>query len=221
MSLSDFLCAVYDYAVILFRPMAAWIPNKLFMLDIETSGVDPLKDEVLQIAILEMNFLGGYWEKGKIFNFFQHSDRKPDSKFTIEHMQEIFAKCNAAPVVPAAEVRQKILAFCRECGSDAPNIFFAGWNAGIFDLPFLAHHGYLFPAKYENDRLVGDCHYRIYEISGALNLVANVRGSNEINAVLKEAQKMSPKLEGSRHDALFDCERQMNILNALIRMLRP
>lgn len=201
--------------------MAAWIPNKLFMIDIETSGVNPTSDDVLQIAVMEMNFLGGYWEKGKVFNFFQHSDKKPNSKFTIEHMQDIFAKCNAAAQVPAEEVRQQILAFCKECGADAPNIFFCGWNAGIFDLPFLAHHGYLFPAKYENDRLVGDCHYRIYEISGALQLVANVRGSNEINVVLKEAQKMSPKLEGNRHDALHDCERQMHILNALIKMMRP
>jgi DNA polymerase III epsilon subunit-like protein len=201
--------------------MAHWIPNKMFMIDIETSGVDPKKDEVLQIAILEMNFQQGFWVKGKTFNFFQHSDRKPTTKFTIEHMKEIFEKCNAAPLVPAEEVRQQILAFCKECGADAPNIFFSGWNAGIFDLPFLAHHGYLFPAKYENDQLVGDCHYRVYEISGALNLAANVKGTNEINIVLKEAQKMGPKLEGARHEALYDCERQMNILNALITMLRP
>lgn len=191
------------------------------MIDIETTGVDPLKEEVLQIAIVEMNFLGGYWEKGKYFNFIQHTDRKPTTKFALEHMKDLYAKCAAAPSVPAEKVRQSILTFCRECGADTPNIFFAGWNAGIFDIPFLAHHGYLVPAKYENDVLKGDCHYRIYEISGALQLVANIRGHNEINTVLKEAQKMSPKMEGNRHDALFDCERQMHMLNALIRMLRP
>lgn len=191
------------------------------MIDIETTGVDPRKEEVLQIALIEMNFLGGFWEKGKTFNFFQHTDRKPTSKFALDHMKEIYDKCSKSPKVPAADVRQKMLAFFSECGSDAPNIFFAGWNAGIFDVPFLEHHGYLVPAKYENDKLVGDCHYRIYEISGALNLVANVKGNNEINTILREAQKMSPKLEGSRHDALFDCERQMHIMNALIKMLRP
>jgi hypothetical protein len=196
-------------------------PNKLFMIDIETTGVVPQKEEILQIALMEMNFLGGFWEKGKTFNFYQHTDRKPTTKFAIDHMKEIYERCNKAPFVPHAEVRQRILDFCRECGSDPPNIFFAGWNAGIFDIPFLEHHGYLIPAKYENDKLVGDCHYRIYEISGALNLVANVRGNNEINTVLKEAQKMSPKLEGNRHEALFDCERQMHIMNALIKMMRP
>jgi len=201
--------------------MAVPIPNKIFMIDIETTGVDPLKEEVLQIALLEMNFLGGFWEKGKTFNFFQHTPKQPTTKFALDHMKEIYEKCNKSPAVPPAEVRQMIVDFCVECGANPPNIFFAGWNAGIFDIPFLDHHGYLVPAKYENDQLVGDCHYRIYEISGALNLVANVRGNNEINLVLREAQKKSPKLEGSRHDALFDCERQMHILNALIGMMRP
>lgn len=191
------------------------------MLDIETTGVDPKKEEVLQIAIIEMNFIGGQWEKGKSFNYFQHTSRKPTTKFAIDHMKEIYAKCNQAAALPPAEVRAKILAFFEECGAQAPNIFLAGWNAGIFDVPFLEYHGYLVPAKYENDKLVGDCHYRIYEISGALNLVANVRGNNEINSILKEAQKMSPKLEGNRHDAIFDCERQLHILNALIKMMRP
>lgn len=191
------------------------------MLDIETTGIDPTTSEVLQIAIIEMNFLGGFWEKGKVFDFCQHTDQQPTTKFAKDHMKELYAKCNKAPFVEPAKVRQMIIDFCKECGSNPPNIFFAGWNAGIFDIPFLAHHGYLVPAKYENDKLTGDSHYRVYEISGALNLVANVRGNNEINAVLKEAQKMSPPLDGARHEAVFDCERQMHILNALITMLRP
>lgn len=201
--------------------MSSMTPNKLFMIDIETTGIDPIKGKVMQIAIIEMNFLGGFWEKGKTFNFFQHIDEPPTTKFAIEHMKDIYERCNKSPYVEPAKVRKMIVDFCDECGATPPNIFFAGWNAGIFDIPFLAHHGYLVPAKYENDKLVGDCHYRIYEIAGALNLVANVRGNNEINTVLKEAQKMSPKLEGTRHEALYDCERQMHILNSLIKMLRP
>jgi hypothetical protein len=201
--------------------MAVPIPNKIFMLDIETTGVDPLKEEILQVAMIEMNFLGGFWEKGKSFNLFQHTDRKPTTKFALDHMKDIYEKCNNSPKLSPEQVRKKLIDFCEECGSSPPNIFFAGWNAGIFDIPFLAHHGYLVPAKYENDKLIGDCHYRVYEISGALNLVANVRGNNEINTILKEAQKMAPKLDGNRHDALFDCERQMHILNSLILMMRP
>ncbi|MCO5142630.1 MAG: exonuclease domain-containing protein [Oligoflexia bacterium] len=201
--------------------MAAPVPNKMFMIDIETSGVDPQTEEVLQIAIIEMNFIHGYWEKGKVFDLFLHTDRQPTTKFALLHMVDIYKKCNEAPKITKEEVRKKILDFCESCGVLPPNIFFAGWNAGIFDIPFLAHHEYLLPAKYIDDKLVGDCHYRIYEISGALQLIANVKGHNEINTILKEAQKMSPKLEGFRHNALYDCERQMHIINALIRMIRP
>ena len=196
------------------------IPDKLFMLDIETTGVDPKKEEVLQIALVEMDFSAGQWKRGRDFNFFQHTDRKPETKFAIEHMQDIYARCNKEAKIPADDVRQRILTFCKDCGAQPPNIFFAGWNAGIFDIPFLAHHGYLVPAGYVDGRLVGDCHYRIYDLSGALQLAANVKGHNEINQMIKEAQKLAPKLEGARHDALYDCDRQIHILNGLIQILK-
>lgn len=200
--------------------MAAINMNKIFMLDIETTGVDPTKEEVLQIALLEMNFDGHLWQRGRDFNFFQHTLREPTTKFAQDHMQDIYAKCRAAPMVQPEVVRQNILKFCKECGAEPPNIFFTGWNAGIFDVPFLAHHGYLEPARYENDKLVGDCHYRIYELSGALQFLANVRGHNEINSMIKESHKVLPPPEGNRHDALYDCERQLAILNGLILMGR-
>jgi oligoribonuclease (3'-5' exoribonuclease) len=191
-----------------------------FMVDIETTGIDPRTEEVLQIAIIEMNFDKGIWQKGKTWNFYQGTDREPTTKFAKEHMQELYARCKQARKVPPAEVRQMILDFCNECGAKAPNIFFCGWNAGIFDIPFLAHHGYIVPASYDNDVLKGDCHYRVYDLSGALNLMANIRGHNEINMIIKEAQKRSPPLAGSRHDAVYDCERQLHILNGMILMGR-
>jgi hypothetical protein len=195
--------------------------NKQFMLDIETTGVDIKTEEVLQIAMLELNFVDGFWQKGKAFNFFQHTDREPTSKFAREHMQELFKRCKEAEHVPAAEVRQKIIQFCEGCGAKSPNIFICGWNAGIFDLPFLSHHGYLMPARYEEDKLVGDCHYRVYELSGAIQFFANVRGTNEVNPLIKEALKVFPPPKGNKHDALYDCERQLAILNGLLQMASP
>jgi len=195
--------------------------NKQFMLDIETTGVDPRSEEVLQVAILELNFVNGYWEKGKVFNFFQHTDREPTTKFAREHMAELYKKCKEQEKVPAEEVRKRILAFCESCGVKSPNIYFCGWNVGIFDLPFLAHHGYLLPARYEEDQLIGDCHYRVYELSGAIQFFANVRGTNEVNPLIKEALKVVPAPKGNKHDALYDCERQLSILNGLLRMAAP
>jgi DNA polymerase III alpha subunit (gram-positive type) len=200
--------------------MATPVVNQLFMLDIETTGVDPKTEEVLQVAVMEMEFKAGFWEKGRTLNLILHSDRQPTTKFARDHMVELYGKSNLAPKRPAEEVRQEILGFFKNCGAQPPNVFLAGWNAGIFDVPFLAHHNLLFPARYENDQLQGDVHYRIYELSGAIQLVANMRGHNELNAVLREAQKKSPRLEGNRHDALFDCERQLHILNALIEMAK-
>lgn len=192
----------------------------MFMLDIETTGVEPKKEEVLQIALVEMEWDGSQWKRGRDFNFFQHTDRKPETKFALDHMKDIYERCNKEAKIPAKDVRQRILNFCKECGAETPNIFFAGWNAGIFDVPFLEHHGYIQPAKYVDGKLVGDCHYRIYDLAGALQLTANVKGHNEVNSVIKEAQKLAPKLEGSRHDALYDCDRQIHILNGLIKILR-
>lgn len=195
--------------------------NKQFMLDIETTGVDPRTEEILQIAILELNFVNGFWEKGKVFNFFQCTDREPTTKFAREHMVELYKKCKDMERIPAAEVRKKILEFCEGCGVKSPNIYFCGWNVGIFDLPFLAHHGYLIPARYEEDQLIGDCHYRVYELSGAIQFFANVRGTNEVNPLIKEALKVFPAPKGNKHDALYDCERQLSILNGLLRMAAP
>ena len=195
--------------------------TKVFMLDIEASGVDPKIDEVLQIAIVEMNFSSlGTWDIGREFNFYQHTDKEPASDFAKKHLAEIYKICREKPYVKPEEVRQSILKFFSDCGAISPNIFLCGWNAGIFDLPFLSYHGYLCPAGYQEGKLQGDCHYRIYELSGALHFFANVRGTNELNPFINEALKKNPLPKGARHDALYDCKRQIHILNGLLLLER-
>lgn len=194
--------------------------KKQFMLDIETTGIDPSTEVVLQIAVIEMNFTKkGLWEKGRKFEFYQHTPRQPETEFAKTHMQEIYARCNKEPETPIQEAREMLLKFFRDCGAEPPNVYICGWNVGIFDLPFLAHHGYLMPARYDNGVLKGDCHYRTYEISGALQLMANLRGKAEVNPIIKESEKREPApTDGNRHNAMFDCERQVNIINGLLKM---
>lgn len=197
--------------------------NKQFMLDIETTGIDPKNNTVLQVAIIEMTFSqSGYWEKGKEFNFFQHVDKEPESEFAKKYMTKLYEYCQKQPFVPAKEVRQAILDFFKSCQVEPPNIFISGWNVGIFDLPFLAYHKYIEVAHYSGDgKMEGDCHYRSYEISGALQFVANLYGETDVNPFLKKAEKLSPPIaKGSRHDALYDCNRQICILNGLIKMVK-
>ncbi len=190
------------------------------MLDIETTGIDPKTETVLQIAVIEMNFTkNGLWDKGRTYEFYQHTPQQPETEFAKAHMKEIYARCNKTQETPVAKAREDLLDFFKQCGANSPNVFICGWNVGIFDLPFLAHHGYLVPAKYDNGVLTGDCHYRTYEISGALQLMANLRGRAEVNPIIKEAEKQFPApAEGNRHNAMFDCERQINIVNGLLKM---
>lgn len=195
--------------------------RKQFMLDIETTGVDYKIDEVLQIALVEMNFKSeGVWEKGRQFNFFQHTDREPEEKFAKEHMSGLFHRCQSLDRTPVEEVRQQILDFFKSCNAVPPNVYICGWNVGIFDIPFLDYHGYLKLAKYVGGKLTGDCHYRTYEINGALQFVANLKDKLEINALINEALMRCPVPEGQLHDALYDCERQIHILNGLLKIIK-
>ena len=193
------------------------------MLDIETTGIDPTSNTVLQIAIIEMKFTqSGYWEKGKEFNFFQHVDTEPESEFAKKHMKKLYEYCQQQPLVPAKEIRQAILDFFQSCQVEPPNIFIAGWNVGIFDLPFLTYHNCIKIAHYSRSgKMEGDCHYRTYEISGTLQFVANLYGETEVNPFLKKAEKLFPaSSKGNRHDALYDCNRQIDILNGLIKLVK-
>ena len=194
--------------------------NQQFMLDIETSEVDQHTGEVLQIAIIEMTFgKDGIWHKGRKYNFFQHTDNEPKNEFAKKHLQGLYEHCQSQPFVPIPEVREQILSYLKDCGAKSPNIFFAGWNVGLFDLPYLSHHGYLKPAMYVDGVLTGDCHYRVYEMSGALQLVANMMGETEVNPLIKESiKRFPPPKNGNRHDAMFDCERQVNIINGLLEI---
>jgi hypothetical protein len=196
--------------------------KKQFMLDIETTGVDPKTDDVLQIAIVEMSYTPeGYWEIGRQLNFFQNTKRQPENSFAREQMADLFAHCQQQPLVAVPDARQKILDFFKLCGAKSPHVYICGWHVGIFDLPFLAHHGYLNPARYEEGKLVGDCHYRVYDIGGVLQFVANLRGKSEINPLINETLSLFPVPQpGSRHDALFDCLRQVQVLNGLIKIVK-
>ena len=195
--------------------------KKQFMLDIETTGVDPDIDDVLQIALLELNFNDDHWEKGQHFNFFQHTDRKPESPFAKQHMLGLFERCQNTPYTSVDKVRQQILDFTKDCGAASPNVYICGWHVGIFDLSFLGQHKYFKVAQYNKDGVLeGDCHYRTYEISGALQLVANLTQTSDLNSLVRRSLEDSELPEGQRHDALYDCERQLCIMNGLLKIAK-
>lgn len=199
--------------------------EKHFMIDIETTGIDPTKEDLLQVGILELNLVNGRWAYGRSLELLQHSGRRPMSSFAKEHMAALYDKCNAAPWISPEELRAKILAFFRECGAEPPNVYLMGWNASNFDVPFLVHNRVLVPSSYVpgpegKDVMVGDFHYRIYELGGAVSLAQNILGYQDRNALLKTAKGMFEMAlpAGKEHDALYDCYAQTQLLNGLIAM---
>src|ERR1041384_482286 len=114
--------------------------EKHFMIDIETTGIDPTKEDLLQIGVLELTFSGSYWLPGRSLEITQHSGRKPGSEFAKKHMTALYERCNKAEWRSPESIRAELLEFFGACGEKAPNIYAMGWNASNFDLPFLYHH---------------------------------------------------------------------------------
>jgi DNA polymerase III, epsilon subunit and related 3''-5'' exonucleases len=195
--------------------------NPLFMVDLETTGVNLKTDEILQIAILELRKVRGFWEPGRLYERCLGTSRQPADPFAREHMAELYAKCNQIAAVPVDFVRKEILAFFRECGVEKLAMM-TGQNASGFDLPFLVEGGYLQPSRYEGKEQVGDFHYRVYEMGGAIAFAQDVLGVSDKKALEKAAEALYPEIELPKdrksHDAVFDCYRQTRTLNGLIRL---
>ncbi len=203
--------------------------NKLIMVDIETTGIDPKKEDLLQVGLLQMSFVDGYWVGGTRLSIQVHSDRQPTTVFAKEHMVDLYKLSNEAPYISAKEIREQIIEFAKSFDMRPPNIKFAGWNAGIFDVPFLVEKGILEPSVYEQrdgkEIRVGDFHYRIYDITGALEFVKNIYQTESLDDIKAKFDVLTDRRhaalpEGKKHDALYDCVNQMNTLNDLLGLMR-
>jgi hypothetical protein len=202
-----------------------------FMIDIETTGIDPETNDLLQIGIVAVRFArDGYWHKGNSFQTFHHTDMVPQSEFAKEHMAELFEQCRKQPLAKPETIRGEIIDFCyKEIGRPAM-IHFMGWNAGIFDLPFLVNKSILWPPGYETvngkDKKIGDFHYHVYDLNGSLDLLKNVLMEDSSKKVqdyldtLKGYPKYELPKDTKEHDAVFDCINQLNTLNAAISVFK-
>jgi hypothetical protein len=203
--------------------------EKHFMIDIETTGIDPAKEDLLQVGVLELDFKEGYWWPGKSLEITQHTGRQPVTAFAKKHMTALYEKCRNQPWLSPELFRENLLQFFRECGANPPDVYLMGWNASNFDIPFLMHHRVLVPSTYQQnadgtETRVGDFHYRIYELGGAVSLAQNVLGYGEDRTgllnVAKESMTETHLPAGKEHDALYDCYAQVRLLNGLIRMMQ-
>ena len=215
------------------------------MIDIETTGTNKDTDDVLEIGIVPITLDDdGFWETGiRDYNnevvpwdihLTLHSKRQPTNIFAIEHMGKLYKKCNEQPESQDYSwATDKIRNFIHAEGAVIPYPhrpkFFMGWNASNFDCEFLIQKGILEGSKYVEidgkEVLTGDIHYRIYEQTGALNLLLNSTGLSKKSLfalggdLIPEHIKCELPL-GKKHDALYDCYEQINTMNGMIAIAK-
>lgn len=201
------------------------IRDKHFMLDIETTGVSLDTDDVLEIGVVEMLPTDDGWAAGREFHQVVHSTRQPTSEFAKKHMPAVYAASNKASPLAFSVIRGLLTIFFAECGKTGHDVLICGWNAANFDVPFLQKKGFLVPPGYltvdGKDTQVGDHHYRVYEMCGAFQLMADVKRLS-YEQVKEAAAKAFPSSlpAGKDHDAIYDCHKQIKLLNGLIAMGR-
>lgn len=210
--------------------------ESLYMVDIETTGVRRgKKDKILQIGALEiMKSAAGFWFPVREFEEILHYPGQPETEFAKNHMAALYERCNKAPVgfdeyFVGCEFRDWLHE--KEIRKEIPKTVkqFMGWNASNFDLEFLfdfeilERSHYVLNPETGKEELKGDAHYRVYEQTGAIELLKDVTGfSREL--VLKMAEEVNPVPvelpKGKEHDALYDCFKQVNMMNGLIALGR-
>lgn len=204
-----------------------------YMLDIETTGVDKDNDEILQVACISLDFIAGFWRARDIYKKKLHSKRQPESEFAKKHMSKLYAECNEIPETENLYLLSVGLRRFIHRGTYAWNEaptpkFFMGWNASNFDLEFLFRKKVLTPSFYHlkdgKEVLGGDAHYRVYEQTGAIQLLSDSTGLSR-KVLLDLALEMVPEevrlpVESMSHDAEDDCKYQINMMNGLIALAR-
>lgn len=185
---------------------------KHFMVDIETCGLDPSYDDVLQIGILEVNEVGDYYEPGHAFCRTLHTSQKP-SEFIANMHRDLLPICNRTPMAYPSAIRAEILQFFKTCGAgnDKP-VSLMGQNLMSLDVPFLLAKALL---------MKHDFHYRVFELM-PIARVASKLLREDVATVYKMAAEACPEIQptGKPHEALYDCYTQLRTLNGIIRLIR-
>jgi oligoribonuclease (3'-5' exoribonuclease) len=195
---------------------------KYFMLDIETTGVELETDSILQVALLEMDFspaVGIYTAGREFVRTLRYTDT-PEREWIRNTHRDLLKRCKTIPHQSAEQIRTEILTFFKQCGVTGPAMIM-GVNVAAFDLPFMTKKGLLIkPTQDANNNVVGDYHYRVYELKGAYNLAQDILkiDSKELFKRAERAFLMSTP-PGKPHEALYDCYMQFRTLNGVLRLL--
>lgn len=190
---------------------------KQFMLDIETMGLNPKTDDVLQIGVIELVKGGDIYRVGKTYQITLYTDQDiaTKDKWIRDNHVELYALCKEkGSYLPPEMVREYLLWFFqKECGLGNEKPVLVGLNLMSLDIPFLVEKGYL---------KTSDFHYRVNELTGAINQATDVLGVDR-ETLFTRAHEAAPEIVlpvGKKHEALYDCFSQLKTMNGMIRLLR-
>lgn len=209
--------------------------EKHFMIDIEATGVDKDKDQILEVGIVEIQQVelshGRFWvPTDRQYHKILHYAGQPETPFAKQHMKELYKQCNEAPVSSnysqmADELQLFIHPELDDLDKYATPKLFMGWNASNFDLEFMFRKKVLTPSYYATvdgkEEIRGDVHYRVYEQTGSLQLICDITGLSRktVEALALELNPTELKLpKGKEHTAIYDCYRQIILQNGLIAL---
>lgn len=188
--------------------------EKVFMVDIETMGVNTKTDDILQIGMLEcIKNHKGFYTPARTFNKIVFSEQQTTDAWILKNHAELLPLSRAAAFESPTEIRAQILGFFQQCGVNEKAMLM-GLNACVFDIPSLVNHGYL------KD---GDFHYRVYELTGAYNLAQDAMGLSRRDQLFDKVNAACDWIDvpaGKKHEALYDCYAQLKALNGCIKLLQ-
>lgn len=183
--------------------------KRIVMCDLEMTGVNCFRDEILQIAMVKCELdkkTVQYKPVGEVFNIHLHSSLSPTKPFHHEHLTEAYKKSNASNI-GLLDARRMVRAFLAEDGWLGLPI---SGDCVTTDLMFLVQNKIVDLGDYDekDNHLEGTFDYRILDINpiGRHMRSLGCRPFHEVQ---------SAKLKA--HDALNDCFNQIEELNYYLK----
>ncbi len=181
------------------------LPLKIAMIDLEMTGVNSLRDDILEFGAIKCDLdleTMRYKINGKPLHFYIKTDVKPSRKFHFDHLMQAFEN-SATKGLTLEEAKGKIDEFL---GREERR-----WPCGdcvTTDLLFLFNKGLIEFNDYdENDKeIFGHLDYRPFEMK-PLKVLAKTLGW------------VPPEDQLTEHEALNDCYNQLFELNDCIKFL--
>jgi len=194
-------------------PSPLFMPERLVMLDCEMTGLDPKKDDIIQLTALKLEWNGKAYARPDYFdddestlNLFIHTDLAPTSDFARKHLTEIYRKANESKIdyKMARSLLEQWLGTWKgkvsPCGDCVPTDVLFLYMKNVIDL-----------SHYDGDTPVdGTFHFEFFEMN-SLKAVARQKAGRKVDRDV-------PRLPGD-HDALVDCKNQLAEMNAIIAEL--